>query len=86
MADDRKQDRPRTPDGTPQPPTKPGDRRSARGGDLSLERDPGDAVPAGVAPQPPAPAPSEEDLRVREALERKLGGQSRKDQGGSRGA
>jgi len=46
---------------------------AARGGDLAPERDPGDAVPPGVAPHEPPP-PSEEDLKVRRALNRRPGG------------
>jgi hypothetical protein len=61
----------RTPDDSTRQATDPADKASARGGDLSLERDPGDAVPPGVAPRRAAP-PAEEELKVREALERKL--------------
>jgi hypothetical protein len=62
----------RTPDDSTRQATDPADKASARGGDLSLERDPGDAVPPGVAPRPPPAPPAEEELKVREALERKL--------------
>ncbi len=50
---------------------------SARGGDLSRGRDPGDAVPPGVAPAQPAPPPRPEDLKVRAAMERRLGKRGR---------
>jgi hypothetical protein len=66
----------RPPDDPARQATDSADKASARGGDLSLERDPGDAVPPGVAPRPPAPPPAKEELKVREALERKLGKRS----------